>query len=91
MGYKSTHVRYTLIKREGDKTFSDYIQTTKEAVAEKGILIKSCKLPRKLKKKLKNLFSWEFEVGISNIETVIEKEHLRILNSRGFFVGDTNE
>jgi len=65
MGYKNTHIRYTLVKREGDKTFSDYVQTTREVlveIAEKGISIEPCKLPRKLKKKLKNLFSWEFEI-----------------------------
>lgn len=83
MGYKNTHVRYTLVKREGDRTFSDYIQTTRKVFAEKGILIKPCKLPRKLKKKLKNLFSWEFEVDFTGTDETLKALHFKIVKSMG--------
>ena len=83
MGYKSTHVRYTLVKREGDKTFSDYIQTTVKVLAEKGLSIKPCKLPRKLKKKLKNLFSWEFEIIFTGADETLKELHFKIVKSMG--------
>lgn len=83
MSYKSTHVRYTLIKQEGDKIFSDYMQTTIEVLAEKGISIKPCKLPRKLKKKLKNLFSWEFEINFTGADQTLKALHFKIVKSMG--------
>lgn len=56
-------VRYTLVKRQGDKTFQDYIKSLVEAMKEKGLILTPVKhLPRKLKKTLKRLGSWEFEL-----------------------------
>ena len=56
-------VRYTLVKRIGDKTFQDYIKSLVEVMREKGIILTPVKhLPRKLKKTLKRLNSWEFEL-----------------------------
>ena len=56
-------IRYTLVKRQGDKTFQDYIKSLVEAMKEKELILKPVKhLPRKLKKTLKRLCSWEFEV-----------------------------
>lgn len=56
-------VRYTLVKRQGDKTFQDYIKSLVEVMREKGIILTPVKhLPRKLKKTLKRLGSWEFEI-----------------------------
>ena len=56
-------VRYTLVKRQEDKTFQDCIKSLVEVMREKGIILTPVKhLPRKLKKTLKRLGSWEFEV-----------------------------
>ena len=56
-------VRYTLVKRQEDKTFQDCIKSLVEVLREKGIILTPVKhLPRKLKKTLKRLGSWEFEV-----------------------------
>ena len=56
-------VRYTLVKRQGDKTFQDYIKSLVEVMREKGIILTPVKhLQRKLKKTLKRLGSWEFEL-----------------------------
>ena len=56
-------VRNTLIKRIGDKTFQDYIKSLVEVMREKGLVLTPVKhLPRKLKKTLKRLGSWEFEI-----------------------------
>lgn len=57
-------VRYTLVKRQGDKTFQDYIKSLVEVMMrEKGLVLTPVKhLPRKLKKTLKRLRSWEFEL-----------------------------
>ena len=56
-------VRYTLIKRQGDKTFQDYIKSLVDVMREKGLVLTPVKhLPRKLKKTLKRLGGWEFEL-----------------------------
>jgi len=56
-------VRYTLIKRMGDKTFQDCIKSLVEVMREKGLVLTPVKhLPRKLKKTLKRLGGWEFEL-----------------------------
>ena len=56
-------VRYTLVKRQEDKTFQDYIKSLVEVMREKGLVLTPVKhLPRKLKKTLKRLGSWEFEL-----------------------------
>ena len=56
-------VRYTLVKRQGDKTFQDCIKSLVEVMKEKGLILMPVKhLPRKLKKTLKRLGSWEFEL-----------------------------
>jgi len=56
-------VRYTLVKRQEDKTFQDCIKSLVEVMREKGIILTPVKhLPRKLKKTLKRLGSWEFEI-----------------------------
>ena len=56
-------VRYTLVKRFGDKTFQDQVKSLVEVMREKGIILAPVKhLPRKLKKTLKRLGSWEFEL-----------------------------
>ena len=56
-------VRYTLIKRQGDKTFQDCIKSLVEVMREKGLVLTPVKhLPRKLKKTLKRLGGWEFEL-----------------------------
>lgn len=55
-------VRYTLVKRQGDKTFQDSIKSLVLVMKEKGLVLTSVKhLPRKLKKTLKRLGAWEFE------------------------------
>lgn len=55
-------IRYTLVERQGDKTFKDYINSLVEIIREKGLMLKPVKhLPRKLKKTLKRLGAWEFE------------------------------
>ena len=59
----STKVRYALVKRQGDKTFQDYIRSLVEVMREKGLVLTPVKhLPRKLKKTFKRLCSWEFEL-----------------------------
>ena len=56
-------VRYTLVKRQGDKTFQDYIKSLVEVMRKKGFVLTPVKhLPRKLKKTLKRLGGWEFEL-----------------------------
>lgn len=56
-------VRYTLVKRQGDKTFQDYIKSLVVVMREKGLILTPVKhLPRKLKKTLKGLGGWEFEL-----------------------------
>ena len=56
-------VRYALVKRQGDKTFQDYIKSLVEVMREKGLVLIPVKhLPRKLKKTFKRLGSWEFEL-----------------------------
>jgi len=56
-------VRYTLVKRQGDKTFQDCIKSLVGIMREKGLVLTPVKhLPRKLKKTLKRLGSWEFEL-----------------------------
>ena len=56
-------IRYTLVKRQGDKTFQDYIKSLVEVMREEGLVLAPIKhLPRKLKKTLKRLGSWEFEL-----------------------------
>lgn len=56
-------VRYTLVKRQEDTTFQDYIKSLVEVMREKGLVLMPVKhLPRKLKKTLKRLGSWEFEL-----------------------------
>ena len=56
-------IRYTLVKRQGDKIFKDYINSLVEVMREKSLIIRPVKhLPRKLKKTLKRLGSWEFEL-----------------------------
>ena len=56
-------IRYTLVKRQGDKTFQDYIKSFVEVMREKGLVLTPVKhLPRKLKKTLKRLCSWKFEL-----------------------------
>lgn len=56
-------VRYTLVKRQGDKTFQDYVKSLVEVMREKGLVLTPVKhLPRKLKKTLKRLGSWKFEI-----------------------------
>ena len=57
------NVRYTLVKRHGDKTFQDYIKSLVDVMREKGIILIPVKhLPRKLKKTLKRLGGWEFKL-----------------------------
>ena len=61
---KNTRIRYTLIRKDTDKTFSDYIKTTIETFEKRGVkLIPAKHLPRKLKKLLKKYSSWEFEIS----------------------------
>jgi len=61
---KRTRIRYVLIRKDTDKTFSDYIKTTIETFKKKGVkLIPAKHLPRKLKKLLKKYSSWEFEIS----------------------------
>ena len=62
-------VRYTLIQNSKDKTFTDSIISTmkfikKNIEKEKSCRVRvyPCKLPRKLKKTMKKLSSWEFEI-----------------------------
>lgn len=56
-------VRYTLVKRQGDKTFQDSIKSLVLLMKEKGLILAPVKhVPRKLKKTLKRLCSWEFEL-----------------------------
>lgn len=56
-------VRYTLVKRQGDKTFQDSIKSLVLVMNENGVVLTPVKhLPRKLKKTLKRLGSWEFEL-----------------------------
>ncbi len=56
-------VRYTLVKRQGDKTFQDYIKSLVEVMRERGLVLTPVKhLPRKLKKTFKRLGGWEFEL-----------------------------
>ena len=59
---KQMRVRYSLVKRIEDKTFSDYIKTTEKVFAEKGVILKAVKLPRKMKKLFKKLGAWEYEL-----------------------------
>lgn len=48
-------VRYTLVKRQGDTTFQDYIKSLVEVMREKGLVLTPVKhLPRKLKRCLKD-------------------------------------
>lgn len=56
-------VRYTLVKRQGDKTFQDSIKSLVLLMKEKGLILAPVKhVPRKLKKTLKRLGAWEFEL-----------------------------
>lgn len=65
---KNTRIRYTLIRKDTDKTFSDYIKTTIETFEKRGVkLIPAKHLPRKLKKLLKKYSSWEFEISSDTI------------------------
>lgn len=57
---KSNIIRYSLLKTDTDKTYTDYIKTTIKFFKSKGLNLQSRKLPRKLKKKLKKLKAWEF-------------------------------
>ena len=61
---KRTRIRYTLIRKDTDRTFSDYIKTTIETFEKRGVkLIPAKHLPRKLKKLLKKYSSWAFEIS----------------------------
>ena len=62
-------IRYTLIKQPIDKTFADCIVSTMKLIKENiekeksyKVKVYPCKLPRKLKKIMKKLSSWEFEI-----------------------------
>ena len=71
---KNTRIRYTLIRKDTDKTFSDYIKTTIETFEKRGVkLIPAKHLPRKLKKLLKKYSSWEFEISNDTIVQNIQK------------------
>ena len=60
---KKIKVRYTLIQRPGDKNFKDYKNSLVEMMRERGVTLNPVKhLPRKLKKTLKKLGAWEFEI-----------------------------
>jgi len=91
-------IRHTLIKQPIDKIFTDSIISTMRFIKDNiekekpyKVRVYPCKLPRKLKKLMKRLGSWEFEIIYTPNVTVslVDKAEAKLddtISSVGFLI-----